>query len=328
MYNDERFRLLMDHVPILIWCADGAGCWAYVNQRWTEFTGRDASRLLGWDWLELVHADEAAAVLDEITMRAAKREAFQIEFRLRRHDGQYRSLTCSGVPRIDRQGDCAGFAGYCMDLTDIRQAERDRSRHAKEMSAMLHELHHRVKNNAQVFASLLSVQASRSPDPAVKAGLRAAVARAATIAQAQQQIWDSLASDHFDLRALVQRIARSQRAAGASVEVAAPDPIALPLAMAVPLALIVHELLSNAVRHAQPEAGAAREVGISLRRAEDRLELEVTDNGADWSDGEAERAPSTGLTIVRSLARQLGARLSCEWDRGTRIRLSLSDAVP
>ncbi len=323
MFTDQRFRLLMDMVPVLIWCADAVGQFVYFNKVWFDFTGRPADEELGPAWRDSLHPDDVAHAVALVDAHLLRHEPFQLEFRLRRHDGAWRHMLCAGVPHNDAATAFAGFIGSCIDLTDIKDAEAQRQRDVDEKAAMMQELHHRVKNNAQVFASLLSVQGSRASDPAVKAALRAAAARASTMAFAQQQIWDAGSSARFDLGALVRRLARAQQVRHVQVDVEAPATLFVPLATAVPLGLIAHELLTNAVAHGFPD-GAPGHVRIALSR--DRhanLIMIVADDGIGVPASIAlELGRSAGLTIVRSLVRQLGATLAITGERGTRVTLT------
>jgi PAS domain S-box-containing protein len=328
MHRDERFRLLMDTVPVLIWCTDGAGSSVYFNRVWLDFVGRSLEQEIGQGWLSNLHEDDEGA-RQELTEHLRGRDRVRVEFRLRRADGAWRWMLCRGVPRIDLSGAFMGFVGSCTDTTNVKEAQAQRQRDLDEKAAVMQELHHRVKNNAQVFASLLSVQASRAADPAVKAALRVASARASTMAFAQQQIWDAGSSARFDLGALVRRLVRAQQGRGIEVDVEAPDTLFVPLATAVPLGLIVHELLANALGHAYPDGPPGR-VAVRLQRdAEGRLGVVVADDGVGMPQSAGEReGRSAGLTIVHSLLRQLGATLATEVGEGTTVSLSMPCPAP
>lgn len=323
MHRDERLRSLMNIVPVLIWSTDAGGAGLYFNKVWLDFTGRSLKDEIGQGWLSNLHPGDEKARRELMTC-LRRRDRFRVEFRLRRADGVWRWMLCRGVIRLDSSGEFDGYVGSCTDTTDVKDAQAQRQRDLDEKAAVMQELHHRVKNNAQVFASLLSVQASRAADPAVKAALRVASARAATMAFAQQQIWDAGSSAHFDLGALVRRLVRAQTVRGIEVEVEAPDTLFVPLATAVPLGLIVHELLANALSHAFPSGPPGHVVLRLARDAEGRLLVAVTDDGVGIPASTAEReGRSAGLTIVHSLVRQLGATLETLVDGGTEVSVRL-----
>ena len=327
MIRKQRVRQLFDSVPVLIWCADAAGSWIYVNKVWLEFTGRTHEHAVDAAWAGGVHPDDEPARAAALTANFANRTPFCLEFRLRRHDDVWRDMLTTGVPRFDGSGAFAGYVGCMTDITDFKDAQAQRQRDLEEKAAVMQELHHRVKNNAQVFASLLNVQASRTADPSIRTALRVAASRAAAMAAAQQQIWDTGSSARFDLGALVRRLVLAQHNRGAVITVHAPGTLFVPLATAVPLGLIVHELLSNALTHAFPGREDGR-VSISLERADSaKLCLSVADDGIGMPAGAA-ASPAAGLTIVRSLARQLDAWIETTTANGTTVTLRLPCPSP
>ncbi len=335
MIRKHRVKQLLNNVPCLIWCADSGGSWIYVNKVWLDFTGRTHEQEIDAGWTAGVHPDDEPARAAAVAATFATRTPFRLEFRMRRHDGAWRAMLATGVPRTDPAGLFAGFIGCMTDITDFKDAQAQRQRDLDEKAAVMQELHHRVKNNAQVFASLLSVQATRATEPAVKAALRVAASRAATMALAQQQIWDAGSSARFDLGALVRRLVLAQQGRGAEIDVHAPNTLFVPLATAVPLGLIVHELLMNALAHAfvrrdgdqivRQEGG---HVVIRLERdTETELRVSVEDDGIGMPESRV-ASQSAGLTIVRSLARQLGATITTTMTPGTVVSLRLSCPPP
>lgn len=327
MIRKQRVRQLLNNLPVLVWCADAGGSWIYVNEVWLGFTGRTHEQEVDVGWAGGVHPDDEPARAAALAANFANRTAFSLEFRMRRHDGAWRDMLATGVPRYDRLGSFAGYIGCMTDITDVKGAQAQRQRDLDEKAAVMQELHHRVKNNAQVFTSLLSVQASRATDPAVRTALRVAASRAAAMTTAQQQIWDAGSSARFDLGALVRRLVLTQQGHGAVIAVHAPGTLFVPLATAVPLGLIVHELLSNALTHAFPGRDDGR-VSISLEReGTAELRLTVGDDGIGMPKGRAATS-AAGLTIVRSLARQLGARMETIAIGGTTVTLRLPCPSP
>jgi len=326
MPGETRFRQLMDTAPVLIWCADAERRCIYVNKVWLDFTGREMEQEFGCGWATGVHPEDFERISPQYSEFFEKQAPFRLEFRLRRHDGVWRWLLGTAVPRHSgAEGAFGGFIGSCVDISEIKEAEQIRQRALEEKAALLQELHHRVKNNAQVFASLLTIQANRSKNPDVEAALRTAASRAAAIAVAQQQIHDSPSLAEFDLVSFVRRLLPG---IGASkqieIEVTASKPVPVPLSRAVPLSLIVHELLTNAARHGFP-GGRTGQILISFERdPQGRLCFAVTDDGIGLAPGVTlEGQRSAGLTIVKSLARQLGADLTMSAERGTQVCLLL-----
>src|SRR5947207_1261522 len=95
----------------------------FFSKPWLEFTGRTMQQELGDGWAEGVHVDDIEKCLQTYVAAFDARQPFVMEYRLRRHDGEYRWISDNGVPRYDAQKNFAGYIGSCMDITERRQAE-------------------------------------------------------------------------------------------------------------------------------------------------------------------------------------------------------------
>jgi PAS domain S-box-containing protein len=122
--SEERFRSLADSAPVLIWMSGTDKRCTYVNQRWLTFTGRSLSQERRNGWAEGVHPDDLQRRVDTYTHAFDRREEFRMEYRLRGHDGAYRSVYDVGVPRFGADHCFAGYIGSCVDVTEQRRAER------------------------------------------------------------------------------------------------------------------------------------------------------------------------------------------------------------
>ncbi|MFN8648008.1 MAG: response regulator [Gemmatimonadales bacterium] len=120
--SEERFRTLADQAPVLIWMSGPDAACNYVNAEWLRFTGRPLAEELGIGWSEDVHPDDFAASHETFARAFADREPFRLEYRLRRHDGEYRWISDHGSPRYLSDGTFAGYVGICTDVTETRRA--------------------------------------------------------------------------------------------------------------------------------------------------------------------------------------------------------------
>lgn len=116
--SEERFRLIADAAPVLMWVADRDGTCAYFNRAWREFTG-----VSGGCWLDCVHPDDADLGRSVYRGAIERREAFVVELRLQRIDGAYRWVEVQGVPRAGPSGAFEGFVAACVDITERRDTE-------------------------------------------------------------------------------------------------------------------------------------------------------------------------------------------------------------
>jgi PAS domain S-box-containing protein len=121
--GEERFRLVANAAPVLIWMSGPDKLCNYFNQPWLEFTGRHIELELGNGWVDGVHPEDSERCWDTYTKAFDGRESFKLEYRLRRHDREYRWVLDTGIPRFNRDGSFAGYIGSCIDITEHRQAE-------------------------------------------------------------------------------------------------------------------------------------------------------------------------------------------------------------
>ena len=122
--SEERFRLLADSAPVLIWITDEQGKCNHFNQQWLTFTGRTLEQELGDGWLEGVHPADRDFCMDTYMKAFRGGLPFEMEYRLRRADGQYRWVLDKGVPYFSPQRAFMGFLGSAVDVTERRSAQQ------------------------------------------------------------------------------------------------------------------------------------------------------------------------------------------------------------
>ncbi|HEX2930993.1 MAG TPA: PAS domain S-box protein, partial [Candidatus Binatia bacterium] len=131
--SEERFRNMADSAPVMIWMAGTDKLCNYFNNAWLDFTGRSMALELGNGWAEGVHPDDFRSCLDTYMTAFDAREPFRMEYRLRRHDGEYRWIVDDGLPRYRPDQTFDGYIGSCLDITERKLAE-ERFRLAVEAS--------------------------------------------------------------------------------------------------------------------------------------------------------------------------------------------------
>jgi PAS domain S-box-containing protein len=121
--SEQRWRSLTEALPQLVWSATCDGACDYFSTQWTEHTGVPERDLLGWRWLEVLHPDDRAPTRKFWTDSVAGRRPYDVEYRVRRSDGEYRWFKTRGVPIRDRAGTICKWFGTCTDISDLREAE-------------------------------------------------------------------------------------------------------------------------------------------------------------------------------------------------------------
>jgi PAS domain S-box-containing protein len=136
--SEERFQLVADSAPVLIWMSGLDKLCTFFNKPWLQFTGRTIEQEMGNGWAEGVHPDDFQTCFKTYVEAFDAREPFVMQYRLRRHDGEYRWISDSGVPRYDAQKNFAGYIGSCMDVTELINKEQALRESEERMSLAAH----------------------------------------------------------------------------------------------------------------------------------------------------------------------------------------------
>ncbi len=230
------------------------------------------------------------------------------------------------------------LAASFAEATDSLRAHAIRQVAAVEKQELLmKEIHHRVKNNLQIVASLLNLQAARIRQPEARAEFASARDRVRALATLHRHLYLQGEVHTIDMPAFLKELCgQIFDAMGEtpgkriSLHIEA-SPLQMHSDQAVPLSLIVTEAVSNAVKYAFPK-GRAGAVCVRLTDADGSAELVVEDDGVGIPAGRSETETGTrdglGLTLIRGFARQLGGTLVVEEVGGTRyvVRVPLTPA--
>jgi two-component sensor histidine kinase len=202
-------------------------------------------------------------------------------------------------------------------------AEKEASLAANE--TLLREVHHRVKNNLQMVCDLIYLQLETMPDRDQHQALQDTYRRIYAIARLHEQLYQSLQAGTIVLAEYLARLLTGFKNFFPTFQVRLdPDGagVVLDVDRAIHVGLIVNELVTNAVKHAFPK-GQNGAVTVAVRALDDKVELQVRDNGRGLPTGlDFERAKSLGLRMVGILARRLNATLRIENEAGTCFTLT------
>ncbi|MBW4565929.1 MAG: PAS domain S-box protein [Mojavia pulchra JT2-VF2] len=121
--SEERFRVLADCAPCLIWLNGVEGGCEFVNQAYLNFFGKTLEEVQGNGWQPSLHPDDARQYISAYLEALQERKPFQAQVRAMRADGEYRWLDSYGMPRFSHSGDLLGYVGTSFDITENKQAE-------------------------------------------------------------------------------------------------------------------------------------------------------------------------------------------------------------
>jgi PAS domain S-box-containing protein len=307
--SEQRFRHVANTAPVMIWMSGRDKLCTYVNQPWLDFTNRSLSEELGNGWLEIIHSDDVAACFDTYTQAFDRLEPFTMQYRLRRHDGEYRWVLDRGVPRFDANHSFAGYIGSCVDITDRKLAEEALSSVSRrlidaqeqERTRIARELHDDINQRIAILGIELDVlqQSSPSSDTELQRRFQEVRHLAAEIGSEIQGISHRLHSSKLEYLGLVAACKSfcGEAAEWHKVEVDfAAENIPTTLRQEVSLCLfrVLQESLNNAIKH----SGAQR-FEVRLRTTSDEIQLAVRDQGIGFDAAAAMISRGLGLISMR-----------------------------
>ncbi len=137
--SESRFTTLADETPVMIWMTDHSNLTYYFNKSWLDFRGRTLEEEIGTGWFQGVHPDDTQA-FNDIGHLLKNNINYSVEYRLKRHDGQYRYILEIGTPRFLHDGSFGGYMGSCLDITDMKMAQVELASQTKELQRSNEEL--------------------------------------------------------------------------------------------------------------------------------------------------------------------------------------------
>jgi PAS domain S-box-containing protein len=143
--TESRFQNMADASPVLLWLAEADGLCTFFNQTWLRFTGRTLQEEWGYGWAEGVHFEDFQRCVDEYVQAFGQRRVFEMEYRLRRADGQFRWVLDRGTPRYTPDGRFAGYIGSCVDITERKAAEAELRRAVQVRDQFLSVASHELR---------------------------------------------------------------------------------------------------------------------------------------------------------------------------------------
>lgn len=304
--SEQSFRTLADSGLALIRTTDEEGRCTWFNRVWTTFTGRTMEEETGDGWLAGVHPDDIPQCRASFREALQRGEPFQCEFRLRRHNGEYRWVLDIWSPRYNADGDSIGYIAHGLDITERKHQEEKLRTALEQKETLLRELYHRTRNTIQVIVAMTEIRAAAGSNE-VRTALNQITRRILSMSLVHKNLYELQNLSTIDMPSLLEDIramvVREHRCDEQGITVTCDlEPLTVSIDTAIPLALVVYELLANAVTHAYPDDRKG-EVSIRLRSHDsEAVSLEITDWGRGLPDEfSREGSHSVGLQLAHMI---------------------------
>ena len=339
--SENRFRLVADTAPVLIWMSGTDKLCSFFNKRWLKYTGRTFAEELGHGWASGVHPEDLQHCIEVYSASFDARADFEVEYRLRRFDGEYRWLVDYGVPRFEPDGTFCGYIGSCVDITERKssaeslQALTGRIIQAQEAerTRIARELHDDFSQRLALLAISLGRVFEMLPKARVSEGaqIQEMLKRTSELSSDIHSMSHQLHSsklEHVGLEAALAALcAEISDKYNIEVQFARRDTrLKLPKDVALCLFRVAQEALANLVKHSHAHRGH-----VELGSNGSHVSLSIRDDGTGFNTERSDGAPGIGLIGMRERIRLVGGRLSVKSEpmRGTEIFVEIpgSDAT-
>jgi PAS domain S-box-containing protein len=320
--SEKRFRLVADTAPALIWMAEADKLCSYFNKPWLDFTGRSLHSQLGNGWAEGVHPEDLQRCMDTYTQTFDRREEFRMEYRLRRHDGEYRWVLDIGVPRYNQDHSFVGYIGIGIDVTERKRAEeilagvsrklidaqdQERTRIARELHDDFGQRLAMVTNELEQFQ-----QVSIDLPSDVRSRIRELQQETAVIATGVQSLSHELHSSKLELLGIVAAVRGFCREFGkkqnAHIDFQVHNvPGNLSTDISHCLFRVLQEALHNSVKHS-----GVRQFAVRLYATSDEILLTIRDSGVGFDREKAKAGQGIGLISMEERLKLVKGTLSID----------------
>ncbi|UXD87692.1 PAS domain-containing protein [Thalassolituus hydrocarboniclasticus] len=333
-YSEERFRRVVESTQDGLILVDEEGRIQLVNRRSTEMFGYDSEQLLQLtvedlvpDSIKAAHSDLRRGYLQAPQARAM---AAMRELYARRRDGSLFPVEIGLTPLNFPEGH--RILATIVDISVQKSIQQNLIRSLNEKTALLNEVHHRVKNNLQVVSSLLSLQARSAPED-VRSYFDESQGRIKAMALIHQLLYEQKNFDRIEavsyMRRLGDLLKRSYFSAMRNVQLVIESDHKesyLALDIALPFGLLINELVTNAIKHAFPDHDGG-EIRLTLSEDGAKKVLIIADNGIGLPQGgRPGTSNSLGFQLIPGLVEQMHATLDVLDAEGAVFQLIIHDA--
>jgi PAS domain S-box-containing protein len=325
--SEERFRLVANTAPVMIWRSGPDKLCTYLNHEWLKFTGQALSEEMGNGWGVGLHPEDLVPCLGTYEQAFDRREPFQMQYRLRRHGGEYRWVIDHGVPRFDVDGSFAGYIGSCIDITERKLADEALAvmsrklleAQEQERARIGRELHDDIGQRL----ALLSVEIDRMKEasPVAYGELRNRMdelgKRTSEISAVVQSLSHELHSSKLEYIGLVSAMKGFCREFGDKhkVKVAFDSegvPPGVPPEVSLCLFRVMQEGLHNALKHS-----GVRFFEVKLHGSHSDIQFTVRDSGVGFDPELIKDTQGLGLISMQERVRLVKGRISMSSKSGS-----------
>jgi PAS domain S-box-containing protein len=324
--TEDRFRVIADMSPALIWMSDQKGRITYLNRRSLEFTGASSEAVLGTAWSTYIHPDDSPDLLAANSQALDDHKAWSKEYRLRRSDGTYRWMFDVGTPRFNGKGEVVGFIGSAVDVSDQIAAKEALERlggrlieaQEKERKRIARELHDDICQRLAMLSHEIEnvMEDTNKGQPRLDDRMQELWQHCTNIGGDVQALSHELHSSVLDFLGLVAAVRNFCRELAQQKGVVIDfthENVPVPLSRDRSLCLfrVVQEALHNAVKYS-----GVKHFAVRLRGVRDGIQVEIKDEGDGFDTLRVQNNGGLGLISMQERVMLVDGQITIDSKRG------------
>ena len=295
-----------------------------VNKSMANSMGMEPENLIGKSCYEVVHGTSCPITTCPHAMLLHDDQEHSSEVHEEKLGGFFLITT---TPLYDDEGKVMGSVHVARDITERKIMEEQLEKALEDKDILMKEIHHRVKNNLMIMASLLNMQSRYIEDEVARDIFKDSQSRAKTMALIHEKLYQSKELKKLDVQDYMESLAqdiyhvyiKDPNRIQLKIDV---EPHMLDINTIIPLGLILNELVSNSLKYAFPD-GRKGQLTVKFKLEDNKYKLIVSDDGIGIPEElDYENSDSLGLRLVYSLSDQIGAEVKLDTTNGTRFEIT------
>ncbi len=312
--HEKMLSKILSVIPVGIYQHNEHGNLTFGNAMAEKILGQSVDGAALDEWLEKIHTDDKARILEAFNQSIESRNRFSEEYRITRNNGDMVHVLTESEPIYDENDRFQGMIGFLSDISQRIEFERKLQQSIIERELLLAEIHHRVKNNLAIVSGLIDLQRYSNNDEVLDSELLNTRTRIMSIASVHKLLYESENFSDISIKKLIKKLCREIKKSYESDQLKVKfritaDPVFLNANRAVPFGLIVNELVTNSYKHGfkNKESGT---ITIHVESVEDQVRFSYSDDGDTFSGNYTQSSipkDSLGFQLIYNLSVQLSS---------------------